>query len=200
MNNRKSLSNLSLVCLIACLALLGCSFGVGNTSNTTNNTSNTSNGGNNRSPSNSASPSTNASPSGNSSSRGNANGGGAPSNSPGGTTGGAPGGGPGGAPGGGGSSGTTTSVRVLNESRYAIHYLYLSSTSESNWGQDQLGQEIIAAGGNYTITNVPCGNYDVKIVDQDRDECEVRNVRFCTDQNVLRITNEELLRCEGYGR
>lgn len=198
MNNRKSLNNLSLVCLIACLALLGCSFGVGNTSNTTNNTSNTSNGGNNRSPSNSASPSTNASPSGNSASRGNANsanGGGAPSSSPGSTT----GGGPGGAP-GGGSSGTTTSVRVQNESRYAIHYLYLSSTSESNWGQDQLGQEIIAAGGNYTITNVPCGNYDVKIVDQDRDECEVRNVRFCTDQNVLRITNEELLRCEGYGR
>jgi hypothetical protein len=89
------------------------------------------------------------------------------------------------------------SLQVNNGSSYAIHYLYMSSTAESTWGPDQLGSSVIGAGESFTLSNVPCGNYDVKLVDEDGDECELRNVYLCADA-ALNITNDALLQCEGY--
>lgn len=104
--------------------------------------------------------------------------------------------------GGGGGGGTATSggassLVVVNNSSYDIYYLYMSSTADPNWGPDQLGSSVLSAGSSFTLNGVPCGNYDIKLVDEDRDECEIRNAYMCAD-TALTITNEQLLQCEGY--
>jgi hypothetical protein len=73
----------------------------------------------------------------------------------------------------------------------------MSATSENTWGPDQLGEHTIPAGESFTLNGIPCGDYDVKLVDEDGDECELRGVHLCSD-SALNITNEALLSCEGY--
>jgi len=103
--------------------------------------------------------------------------------------------------GGGGEASTggeTSSVLIVNDSDYAIFYLYMSPTSQETWGPDQLGSEIIdSGGGSFTLTGIPCDSYDVRLVDEDDDECIVPAVDVCADAG-WHITNDDLLRCEGY--
>jgi hypothetical protein len=44
---------------------------------------------------------------------------------------------------------------------------------------------------------VPCDRYDLKLIDEDGDECEQRDVEICQNTTLL-IENEALLNCEGY--
>jgi hypothetical protein len=95
---------------------------------------------------------------------------------------------------------TAGSVTVQNMSSYTIMNLYMSSSADPNWGNDQLGDQTIPAnGGTFILNNVPCGTYDIKTVDEDQDECQMMGVQLCGD-HVWQITNEELLQCEGYAQ
>lgn len=88
-------------------------------------------------------------------------------------------------------------IKIINQSKWEIHHLYLSSTADKNWGPDQLGDDTIdAKGGEYTLTDIDCDNYDVKVVDEDGDECVVENVNMCGDHTVWKITDKILLACE----
>jgi hypothetical protein len=42
--------------------------------------------------------------------------------------------------------------------------LYLSPVGTDTWGPDQLKSQTIAVGGEFTLTNVPAGSYDAKLV------------------------------------
>jgi hypothetical protein len=88
-------------------------------------------------------------------------------------------------------------VVVVNQSMWAIHELYLSSTDEADWGPDQLGPTtVIGTGERYTINKIPCDTYDVKLVDEDGDECVVGGVALCAGSDVWTITDEDLLTCQ----
>ena len=88
-------------------------------------------------------------------------------------------------------------IKVVNQSKWEIHHLYLSSTSDKHWGPDQLGAEVISAGGgSFKLTNIDCGDYDIKIVDEDGDECVTEKVNLCGDDTVWKITDKTLLACE----
>ena len=88
-------------------------------------------------------------------------------------------------------------IKVVNQSKWEIHHLYLSSTTEKNWGPDQLGDDVISAGGGtFTLTNIDCDDYDIKVVDEDGDECVVEEVNLCGDETVWKITDKILLKCE----
>jgi hypothetical protein len=67
-------------------------------------------------------------------------------------------------------------LTVLNSSDYVIHHLYISPSASRNWGQDQLGKAIIGRADRFTVRNIPDGTYDLKIVDEDEDECIVERV------------------------
>jgi hypothetical protein len=68
-------------------------------------------------------------------------------------------------------------VTIKNKSKWEIHHLFLSPTTKSKWGPDQLGDDIISAeGGTFMLTNIPCDRYDVKLLDEDGDECVVEDV------------------------
>ena len=97
------------------------------------------------------------------------------------------------------NSNSGSNVTFNNNSSYAIYYLYMSATSDDSWGSDHLGDEVVMPGDGHTIRNVACDNYDIKIVDEDDDECELRNERFCDEDAVYNISNDQLLACQGYG-
>ena len=87
-------------------------------------------------------------------------------------------------------------IKVINQSKWEIHHLFLSSTSEEKWGPDQLGDETIGTGESFTLTHIDCDDYDIKVVDEDGDECVVEEVNLCGDDTVWKITDKILLKCE----
>ena len=89
-------------------------------------------------------------------------------------------------------------VKVINQSKWEIHHLSLSPASEEEWGPDQLEDEILTKGDQITLTSIPCDEYDIKVVDEDGDECVIEAVSLCRDKSYWKITDKDLLECEGY--
>jgi hypothetical protein len=96
------------------------------------------------------------------------------------------------------SAADTATVRILNKSKWDIHHFYLSSTDTEDWGPDQLGDDVLESGSSFTLTDIECDMWDIKVVDEDGDECEIRNVALCDEDAVWKITDDELLECEGW--
>lgn len=96
------------------------------------------------------------------------------------------------------AAGRKSDVTVHNDSEWAILHFFLSSSADEEWGPDQLGDHVIKNGGSFTLTGVPCDEYDVKLVDEDGDECEIGGVDICGEDDEWVITDEDLLECEGY--
>ena len=88
------------------------------------------------------------------------------------------------------------SLVVTNNSYWTISQFFLSSVDSDNWGQDLLGYGVIGTGETFTLRGIRCGTYDVKLVDEDSDECEIRNVDICSGRDSWAITNDYLLNCE----
>lgn len=97
------------------------------------------------------------------------------------------------------AAGRKSNVTVHNKSEFSIHHFFLSSSENEHWGPDQLGDDTINNGGKFTLTSIPCDEYDVKLVDEDGDECVVGAVDICGDNDDWVITDDDLLECEGYG-
>jgi len=88
------------------------------------------------------------------------------------------------------------SVKVVNKSDWEIHHFYLSSSDDEEWGTDQLGEDVIGTDEAFTLKNIPCDTYDVKLVDEDDDECTVEAVDICGGGSTWTITNKILLACQ----
>jgi hypothetical protein len=87
-------------------------------------------------------------------------------------------------------------VTIKNKSDWSITHFFLSPTETEEWGPDQLGEDvIIESGGTFTLTGVPCDAYDVRLIDEDGDECVVAEVDICADNGWV-ISNDDLLACE----
>lgn len=97
-----------------------------------------------------------------------------------------------------GGSRRRASVRIVNTSQFQLHHLFLSSSDANSWGPDQLGDEVIGRGDAFTLTDIECDRYDIKVVDEDGDTCVLDNEDLCGDNAIWHITDKELLACEGY--
>jgi hypothetical protein len=98
---------------------------------------------------------------------------------------------------GGAAAKGKSAVTIKNKSHWEIHQRYLSSSDQDEWGPDQLGQQTIAArSGTYTLTDIPCDKYDVRLVDEDGDECVVARVPLCADHDTWVIKDDDLLSCQ----
>lgn len=64
-------------------------------------------------------------------------------------------------------SDAAASLEVINNSSYSVCYLYVSPTEDTEWGDDQLGSDIVATGSTFTLRNIPPGIYDLRA-----DDCE----------------------------
>ena len=92
-----------------------------------------------------------------------------------------------------------SSVKVINQSKWDIHHMFVSPSEQEDWGVDQLEDNIIeAGGGTFMLNRIPCDVYDIKVVDEDGDECILEAVDIC-ENSFWKITTKELLACEGFG-
>ncbi len=61
-------------------------------------------------------------------------------------------------------------ITINNElGSWDLFYCYASSTEDGDWGEDRFGSEIISADESFTF-NVPAGDYDIKVIDDEDDE------------------------------
>lgn len=88
-------------------------------------------------------------------------------------------------------------ITVVNRSSWEIHQMFFSPVDERDWGADQLGDKIIEAdGGRFTLHGIPCDSYDIRLVDEDADECVVEGVAICGDSDKWIIDDDDLLECQ----
>lgn len=93
-------------------------------------------------------------------------------------------------------AGKKASVTVVNDSDWAIHEFYVSSGEDDEWGPDQLKDQVIKSGGSFQLVDIPCDTYDVRLVDEDGDECVVEDVDICGTKETWEITSKDLARCQ----
>ena len=87
---------------------------------------------------------------------------------------------------------------IVNKSSYAFAQLFISSSTRRVWGPDQLGRRIVRPGESFTLRGIPCGLYDIKLVDEDGDICVVTEIPRCRNHTHWEVTNDRLASCQGY--
>ena len=91
----------------------------------------------------------------------------------------------------------TATVTIRNNSSWNLHHFYVSPHDQNTWGPDQLGDEVIANGESFTITDIPCDAYDLKLVDEDGDQCIITDIDLCNENLVWTIDQSVLANCGG---
>lgn len=80
------------------------------------------------------------------------------------------------------------SFNLVNRSSRVIYEAYASPASDSNWGQDRLGQNVVPAGRNF-VMRLPQGEciYDIRVVydRQGGPAEERRNINLCNLNEVV---------------
>ena len=90
------------------------------------------------------------------------------------------------------------SIQFKNSSKWSIVHIYISPAKENEWGPDQLGDadtDVIEPGATFTLTNVAPGKHDMKIVDEDGDECIVASEKLGND-TLYDISDADLVGCQ----
>lgn len=59
-------------------------------------------------------------------------------------------------------SSETAQLVIVNDSSVDICYLYVSPSNAGDWGPDQLGDQTIPAGSQFTLTGITPGTYDLR--------------------------------------
>jgi hypothetical protein len=87
-------------------------------------------------------------------------------------------------------------VTIINLSDWQLDHFYMSPADTTDWGADQLGDDVIGKGEKFTLTDIPCNSWDIKVVDEDGDECVIESVDLCKETAEWKITSKELLACQ----
>ncbi len=74
--------------------------------------------------------------------------------------------------GGGAIGGGDATLTIINNSGVTIFYAYISPSDSPDWGDDVLGAYTIADGGNYVISGIVPGTYDLKVEDSNHNVIE----------------------------
>lgn len=88
-----------------------------------------------------------------------------------------------------------TSLRVVNNSSWEIHHLYLSAVDQDNWGPDQLNETVLRTGDSFVLNNVSCSGSQVKVISEDKDGCFLSAVASCAADATWTISNEATPNC-----
>jgi hypothetical protein len=76
---------------------------------------------------------------------------------------------------------------LVNKTGLTIMEVYLSPTNDDEWGEDVMGKDVLANGEKVDITfssgETEC-NWDLKIVDEDKDDVEWTKLNLCTANEI----------------
>jgi hypothetical protein len=93
---------------------------------------------------------------------------------------------------------TSSSLTIDNDSTFTFIEINLSPTDRVSWGPDLLGAEVLTPGETFLATGIACDTYDIRVVDEDNDECILDTVNLCLDNAVWQIDNAELASCAAF--
>jgi hypothetical protein len=88
----------------------------------------------------------------------------------------------------------TTTVTIVNNTSTEIRHVYLSATTDNNWGPDQLNSASIAIGGSHALS-VTCGASEIKVIAEDEDGCFYYEVVSCSEDSTWTINNNSARDC-----
>lgn len=89
-----------------------------------------------------------------------------------------------------------SSLTIENDSSYTFVEINLSPVNTVAWGADLLGADVLAPGEILEASGIECGTYDIRIIDEDADECILDTVDLCLENAVWRIDDLELAACQ----
>lgn len=76
---------------------------------------------------------------------------------------------------------------LVNKTGLTIDEVYLSPTSDDEWGEDVMGRDVLKNGERVDIKfsseETEC-NWDLKIVDEDEDSVEWQKLNLCTANEI----------------
>ena len=70
-------------------------------------------------------------------------------------------------------------INVKNTTKFDIDHVYLSPDEEDHWGDDILDDNEILHPGDDIDVEVDCGKWDVKLIAQDKSECQIEDITLC---------------------
>ncbi len=83
---------------------------------------------------------------------------------------------------------------IVNRTGYQIDEVYVGPVSQRHWGEDVMGKDAIADGDSADITfnggSKAC-KWDIKVVYNDGDESEFREVNLCNVSTVTLFWNRK---------
>lgn len=86
-------------------------------------------------------------------------------------------------------------VVFVNQSSWDITHIYFSPSKSKNWGEDHLEKDILSKGDSLTLTGVSKGKWDVRVIDEDGDECVISDVMIQSNDKWV-IEDDDLLTCQ----
>lgn len=86
-------------------------------------------------------------------------------------------------------------IKIENRSSWEIHEIYFAPTSQEEWGDDHLGKQVLKTGMTLSLTGVNPGKWDVRLVDEDNDECIVEGQKISASETFV-IEDDDLLSCQ----
>jgi hypothetical protein len=90
---------------------------------------------------------------------------------------------------------SATAITIVNNSSREIRHVYLSPPEQNNWGRDQLGSSVIAAGGGSVTISATCNGASIKVIAEDQNGCFLYQVIVCNDSATWTITNDAVPDC-----
>lgn len=91
----------------------------------------------------------------------------------------------------------TANITIVNNSSREIRRLYLSAPDQNNWGPDQLGSSVIAAGGGSVTISASCSGASIKVIAEDHEGCFLYEIVSCSGNATWTITNAASPDCDG---
>ena len=82
------------------------------------------------------------------------------------------------------AQGCDSTFALANRSGRQVNEIYFSSSSNDNWGNDRLGQNVLPNGTSRQFRPSPGGNYDFRIVFDNGQAVERRGVDLCAVSTV----------------
>lgn len=88
------------------------------------------------------------------------------------------------------------SLTIDNDSSYTLIEIQLSPVNTTTWGADLLGADVLEPGESFIVTGIACNLYDIRILDEDNDECILTDVDLCADDSVWQLDDLDLAACQ----
>ena len=89
----------------------------------------------------------------------------------------------------------THTLTIQNNSGYDIYEIQMSPSVDGFWERDLLGHHVLSTGNSFVISNITSGRWDIKVVDEDGDECIIQQVPVYQDRTWT-LTPLGLVGCE----